>query len=633
MPVPLDEYPVHQVPLSMRHVATSDRNAYDRCYFNAHDRTGEVFLVTGMGVYPNLGVIDAYATVRRGDEQYTVRISDALGDDRMDQRVGPYRIEVIEPLERVRVVCDGAEHGVAFDLTWTGSFPPVEEPAHVMRQSGRIILDASRFAQVGTWAGALEVGGEKLLVSDDRWVGTRDRSWGIRPVGEPEPPGRAASEPDEGFGFWWLYVPLRFDDFAVVVIAQEDGDGNRLLNEAVRVFPKSSGRGVEQLGWPEVEIRYLPGTRHPESAVLHLRRPRGEAAHARNRHARVRRPQLRTRLRRRPRLDPRAVAWAGLHRRGGLRHARPRRHRSDPFRGGRPHRPSELRRGGGLGHVRARHLRSSRALGIHGVGIGRTPGVAVTDPEPTGATVPDVGGAEVAARPRTSTRDRDELHRRLVRWLATQVRDPEVSALVVPESNGMSSETLLFECTWLDPDGVSTGARVTQACAARLVPDPEAVPVFPVYDLERQFRVLRLVGERTRVPVPRTLWLELDPEPIGTPFFVMERVDGVVPPDIMPYPFGSWLSEAPRVDQDRLQDSSVRVLAELHGADVSAQDVAFLELDRPGDTALRRHLAEQRCLLRMGRGRRGALAAHRADLRLARGPLARVRRGAGDQLG
>ena len=98
MPVPLDEYPVHQVPLSMRHMATSDRNAYDRCYFNAHDRTGEVFLVTGMGVYPNLGVIDAYATVRRGDEQYTVRTSDALGDDRMAQRVGPYRIEVLEPL-------------------------------------------------------------------------------------------------------------------------------------------------------------------------------------------------------------------------------------------------------------------------------------------------------------------------------------------------------------------------------------------------------------------------------------------------------------------------------------------------------------------------------------------------------
>ena len=159
MPVPLDEYPVHQVPLSMQHVATSDRNAYDRCYFNAHDRTGDVFLVTGMGVYPNLGVTDAYATVRRGDEQDTLRISDALGDDRMAQRVGPYRIEVLEPLERIRVVCDGDDHGVAFDLTWTGSFPvgrgarprhapgrPHHPRRHALRPGGHVVRRAPRWA-------------------------------------------------------------------------------------------------------------------------------------------------------------------------------------------------------------------------------------------------------------------------------------------------------------------------------------------------------------------------------------------------------------------------------------------------------------------------------------------------------
>jgi len=274
MPVPLDEYPVHQAPLSMRHMATSDRNAYDRCYLNAHDRTGEVFLVTGLGVYPNLGVVDAYATVARGPRQVTVRASSALGDDRMDQRVGPYRVEVLEPLRRLRVVCDGDEHGVGFDLTWTGSFPVVEEPAHVMRQGERIILDALRFAQVGTWEGVLRVEGDELEVTPDRWLGTRDRSWGIRPVGEAEPPGRGGAEPDPDFGFWWTYVPLRFEEFAVVVIAQEDGNGTRTLNEAVRVFRTESGRPPEQLGWPEFEIAYRPGTRHPERAVLHCR-PRG----------------------------------------------------------------------------------------------------------------------------------------------------------------------------------------------------------------------------------------------------------------------------------------------------------------------------------------------------------------------
>src|SRR3954466_13699093 len=115
MPVPLDEYPIHQAPLSIAYMDTSDRNAYDRCYLNAHDRTGDIFLVTGLGVYPNLGVIDAYATVRKADHQWAIRCSDALDNRSLDASVGPYRIEVQEPLQRVRLVCEGAEHGLAFD--------------------------------------------------------------------------------------------------------------------------------------------------------------------------------------------------------------------------------------------------------------------------------------------------------------------------------------------------------------------------------------------------------------------------------------------------------------------------------------------------------------------------------------
>jgi hypothetical protein len=88
MPSPLDEYPVHQTPLPMDRVATSDRNFYDRCYINLHDPSGEVFMVTGLGVYPNLGVIDAYAAARTDDEIRSVRFSDALGDRSLDQQVG-----------------------------------------------------------------------------------------------------------------------------------------------------------------------------------------------------------------------------------------------------------------------------------------------------------------------------------------------------------------------------------------------------------------------------------------------------------------------------------------------------------------------------------------------------------------
>jgi hypothetical protein len=265
-PVPLDELPIHQAPLSLRHVATSDRNFYDRSYFNAHDRTGDVFLVAGHGVYPNLGVADAFVTVRRGDRQWVVRCSDALGDDRLTPAVGPFRIEVVEPLRRLRVVCDTADRGLGVDLRWEASFPAVMEPRHVMLAGARPIIDASRFAQVGTWSGTICVEGEDLPVTPDRWVGTRDRSWGIRPVGEAEPPGRPPDDPTAGL--WWLYVPLRFERFALVVVVQEQPDGYRTLDDAVRVWP--DGR-VEQLGWPEVEIGYRPGTRLPERARLRLR--------------------------------------------------------------------------------------------------------------------------------------------------------------------------------------------------------------------------------------------------------------------------------------------------------------------------------------------------------------------------
>ena len=263
MPIALDELPIHQTPLSMARVTSSDRNVYDRSYFNAHNCDGGTFLVSGFGVYPNLGVTDAFVVVRHGDRQWAVRFSDALAERSTELRVGGYRIEVLEPLQRLRLVC---EHPLlSVDLTWRGSFPAVDEEPHLLLSGGRPILNAQRFAQVGSWTGTLEVAGEQITVDPAVWSGSRDRSWGIRPVGESEPAGRAASEP--AAGFYWIYAPLRFDDFAIIVIIQESPDGYRTLNDAKRIWP--DGR-VEQLGWPRVEITYRPGTRHLEFARLHL---------------------------------------------------------------------------------------------------------------------------------------------------------------------------------------------------------------------------------------------------------------------------------------------------------------------------------------------------------------------------
>ncbi|MFJ5809537.1 hypothetical protein OG906_28110 [Streptomyces sp. NBC_01426] len=273
-PVPLDEYPIHQAPLSMKHLVSGDRNAYDRCIFHVFDHAGRAVLILGLGVYPNAGVIDAYATLRIGDELLAVRASDALGDDRMNLSVGPLRITVDEPLKRIGLHCDADPddpEGLSYDITWTAEFPAVWEPHHVQRRGDRLMLEGRRFVQAGNVTGTIRVKGEELALTPGAWTGTRDRSWGVRPI--PGEDGGRAAEEHRPEGFHWLWIPVRFEDRFLMVVVQEDADGHRTLNEAVQVFPAGDDRNDVQLGWPHTDIRYRPGSRHPESAVVHLTDP------------------------------------------------------------------------------------------------------------------------------------------------------------------------------------------------------------------------------------------------------------------------------------------------------------------------------------------------------------------------
>ncbi|MEW2164974.1 hypothetical protein AB0912_18580 [Streptomyces sp. NPDC007084] len=265
-PVPLDEYPVHQVPLSMKHVAGGDRNAYDRCIFHVLDHQGRALLILGLGVYPNVGVIDAYATLRRGDTLHAVRASDALGDDRTNLAVGPLRITVEEPLRRFRLRSD--DGFLAYDITWTAGFPALWEPHHLQRRGGRLTLEGRRFVQAGGVEGVIRVDGDEIPVGPE-WTGTRDRSWGVRPIPGEEGGRLAAENPAEGFH--WIWCPVRFEDRFLMVVVQEDADGYRTLSDATLV---REGHRDLQLGWPQADITYRSGTRVPASAVLHLTDPK-----------------------------------------------------------------------------------------------------------------------------------------------------------------------------------------------------------------------------------------------------------------------------------------------------------------------------------------------------------------------
>jgi hypothetical protein len=268
---PLDDYPVHQVAQVMRHPATSDRNFYDRYYFSCHPCSGDAMLLIGMGQYPNLGVTDGFALLRRGDRHQVVRASRELGANRMDTTVGPLRVEVLMGLKKLRVVLKPNDFGLDFDLTWEGAIPAQLEPRHFIRWQERTVFDSMRLAQTGTWRGHINAGGELITVTPDRWWGARDRSWGVRPVGESEPPGIQAKNPAQ---FYWMYSPMQFADFSILTIVQEDADGGRILEGAVRVWP-DPGRPPERLGRPDYRPSYAPGTRDIQYAVVAFDPPGG----------------------------------------------------------------------------------------------------------------------------------------------------------------------------------------------------------------------------------------------------------------------------------------------------------------------------------------------------------------------
>jgi aminoglycoside phosphotransferase (APT) family kinase protein len=192
-----------------------------------------------------------------------------------------------------------------------------------------------------------------------------------------------------------------------------------------------------------------------------------------------------------------------------------------------------------------------------------------------------------------SSREPAILQRQLEKWLVSRLpgnASPAITAVSATSTTGLSSDTVLLTAEWDDDDG-----RTTRDLVARIAPDAGDVPVFPSYDLERQFRVIDDVGRLSPVPVPELYWSEPDAEHVGAPFFVMGRVEGVVPPDLMPYTFGdNWLHDATPEERTRLQSASVGVLTDLHGIEQATERFDYLAFTGHGGSPLRRHVAHTR---------------------------------------
>ncbi|MEO3822290.1 phosphotransferase family protein [Actinomadura sp. B10D3] len=181
-------------------------------------------------------------------------------------------------------------------------------------------------------------------------------------------------------------------------------------------------------------------------------------------------------------------------------------------------------------------------------------------------------------------RDPEVTRRRLTGWLDRHLPGVRIPPIETPQTSGFSNETLIFDAEWTGDDG----AVRREPFVARVA--PISYQVFPEPRFEEQYRLMRVLDERTGIPVPPIRWYEPSPDVLGAAFFVMGRVDGRVPTDMPPYHTGGWVTEVPPEERAAMWWSTLEILADLHRLDVRELGLGFLDQPRWGAPGLDQRL-------------------------------------------
>jgi hypothetical protein len=258
---PFDDFPIHPSADPIAHPATGDINHYDRYWFNGHQRDGAFYFGAAMGHYPVRGVIDAAFSIVRDGVEHSIFASGAMPTDR-STTIGPIRIDVVDAMRTIRYVVEPNEHGIACELLFRATTVAVEEPRQQRRTpEGILLTDHTRLTQWGTWEGTVTVDGDELQIDPVEVSGTRDRSWGVRPIGEQV---QVIRQPMP-FQVFWLWAPLHFGDRFTHLAVHEHEDGRRWLETALVIDPIPDGApawstaGVRECHDIRYELEWEPG--------------------------------------------------------------------------------------------------------------------------------------------------------------------------------------------------------------------------------------------------------------------------------------------------------------------------------------------------------------------------------------
>ena len=156
-------------------------------------------------------------------------------------------------------------------------------------------------------------------------------------------------------------------------------------------------------------------------------------------------------------------------------------------------------------------------------------------------------------------------------WMGARLQSAEdftLGELNFPEASGESSITLIVEATWTE-----SGAEKAERFVLRMVP-PES-QVFESHDLHMQFRLMEIMAAEG-IPAPRLLGYEPDDSLLGSDFYVMHFVDGVIPPDNPPMAFGSWVIDLSVEDRAAMWRNGLEVMARIHCIDLDKHELPNL---------------------------------------------------------
>ncbi len=178
-------------------------------------------------------------------------------------------------------------------------------------------------------------------------------------------------------------------------------------------------------------------------------------------------------------------------------------------------------------------------------------------------------------------RDAEQSAKQLAAWLAPRVEadgDVTLSEFRGPGATGFSNETLIVDASW------SAGGQAQQSTFVIRVA-PTGYTLFPDAAFDVQHSILVTLGTKTAVPVPTVRWYETDPAVMGAPFFVMDLVDGLVPPDNPPYHVSGWLHDVGPEVRERIWWGAVDTIAELNALDWTTLDLPPLMQGLPDQLA------------------------------------------------